>query len=188
MKHWIAAALMACASFAHAGVAWVDGVLQGSDGSAADAYDFGTLDASPSTLAVITFGQAGSQFEEYADFSIAETSAVSGVANTYELSFLGISFLDIDNLLIDLWNDSHPDGGALLASFAGNNVPSGLGVLGAGNYHLDISGSFGERAIGGRYSVTLAAVPAIPEPSTYALMLAGIGAVLFVARRRRTEA
>lgn len=188
MKHWIAAALVACTSFAHAGVAFIDGVLQGSDGSAANAYDFGTLDTTPSTLAVTTFGQAGSSFEEYANFSVATPSTVSGVANTYELSFFGINLLDIDNLLVEVWNHSHPGGGTLLASFAGNNVGTGLGLLASGNYHLDISGSFGANALGGQYSVSLAAVPAVPEPSTYALMLAGVGAVAFVARRRRQPA
>ena len=44
-----------------------------------------------------------------------------------------------------------------------------------------------------RYNVIIGAsggsitnpVPAIPEPSTYALMLAGLGVVGFMARRRR---
>jgi len=187
MKQWIAAALVAFASAANAGVAFIDGVLQGSDGSASNAYDFGTLDGAPSTLAVTTFGLPGSTFEEYANFTIAQDSAVSGVANTYELSFFGINLLDIDNLLIEVWNHSHPNGGALLGSFSGNNASTGLGLLTAGDYHLDISGSFGTRAIGGQYSVSLATVPAVPEPSTYALMLAGLGAVFFVARRRRAE-
>jgi hypothetical protein len=187
MKQWIAAALVAFASAANAGVAFIDGVLQGSDGSASNAYDFGTLDSTPSTLAVITVGLPGSQFEEYANFSIAEDSAVSGVANTYELSFFGINLLDIDNLLVEVWNHSHPSGDTLLGSFSGNNVTTSLGLLTAGDYHLDISGSFGARVIAGQYSVALATVPAIPEPSTYALMLAGLGAVLFVARRRRAE-
>ena len=35
--------------------------------------------------------------------------------------------------------------------------------------------------------MSLKAVPAIPEPSTYALMLAGLGAVGFLARRRRSN-
>lgn len=34
-------------------------------------------------------------------------------------------------------------------------------------------------------AIKMAAVPAVPEPQTYALMLAGLGAVAFVARRRR---
>jgi hypothetical protein len=188
MKQWIAAALVAFVSAANAGVAFLDGVLQTGNGSAANAYDFGALDASPSTLAVTTFGRAGSSFEEYANFSIAQDSVVSGVANTYTLSFFGIDLLDIDNLLIEVWDNAHPNGGTLLGSFGGNNATTGLGSLAAGDYHLDISGTFGARAFGGQYSVSLAAVPAVPEPSTYALMLAGIGAIAFVARRRRSPA
>jgi hypothetical protein len=36
-------------------------------------------------------------------------------------------------------------------------------------------------------AIKIAAVPAIPEPQTYALMLAGLAAVVFVARRRRQQ-
>ena len=87
--------------------------------------------------------------------------------------------------MIEVWDNTHPGGGTLFATFAGDNVTNWIGTLGAGQYHLDISGVFGPNASGGQYSVALNAVPAVPEPETYALMLAGLGAVGFMARRRR---
>ena len=186
MKKLMIAALMALAGAANAGTGWLDGVLQvGADGSAANAYDFGTLDNMPALMLVTTSGTIGGSFEEYANFSISAPSDVYGAANTYALSFMGVNVMDITGLSIDVWNDVHPNGGTLPTTFSGNNLTTMLGTLAAGQYHLDISGVFGSdsRAVG--YGVALAAVPAVPEPQTYALMLAGLGAVAFMARRRR---
>jgi hypothetical protein len=189
MKKLMIATLMALAGAANAGTAWLDGVLQvGADGSAANAYDFGTLDDMPAVMLVTTSGAVGGSFEEYANFSISEPSDVYGAANTYALNFMGVNVMDITGLSIEVWNNVHPNGGTLLTTFSGNNLTTMLGTLAAGQYHLDISGVFGTNASSGQYSVALTSVPAVPEPQTYALMLAGLGAVAFMARRRRASA
>ena len=185
MKHWTALALVAFAGVAQAGTGLVNGILDAGDGSVDAAYEMGTLTSDPTTLLVITRGGVNGTFEEYANFSIAGTSEVSGSANSYALTFGALNPQEIVNLSIDVWDNTHPNGGNLYATFAGNNVTTLLGTLAAGQYHIDINGNFSENSNMGSYSVALAAVPAVPEPQTYALMLAGLGAMAFMARRRR---
>ena len=48
------------------------------------------------------------------------------------------------------------------------------------------SGGFGRNIVGS--GATIAQVHAVPEPETYALMLAGLGLLSFVARRRKQKA
>ena len=55
-------------------------------------------------------------------------------------------------------------------------------LLAAGNYRLIVSGI--NSASQASYSGNLAIAPAVPEPSTYALLLGGIGAIGLLVRRR----
>jgi hypothetical protein len=184
MKKLIGAALLALASAASAGTGWLNGSLLAGDGSQASPYDFGTLGTSPSTLLVTTFGSGS--FEEYANFYIDDWSNVSGVANTYELKFYGFTLMDIDNLTIEVWDNTHPGSNTLYSTFAGDNATQLIGTLAPGQYHLDISGTLPQGVQGGQYSVALASAP-VPEPQTYALVLAGLGVVALMARRRRPQ-
>lgn len=59
-----------------------------------------------------------------------------------------------------------------------------MGSLAAGNYSFEISGITEE--FEGGYDLTLMTSP-VPEPSTIALMLGGLGLVGFMAARRRNQ-
>jgi|SRR6218665_1367633 len=69
-------------------------------------------------------------------------------------------------------------------SFGGAPV-NHTATLGAGSYYYAV---FGQASSGAVYSLasTATAVP-VPEPETYAMLLAGLGVVGFVARRRRAD-
>jgi hypothetical protein len=64
-------------------------------------------------------------------------------------------------------------------------ILSGSGVLGAGMYQLVVSGT-GVTGGSASYGGNIVATP-VPEPETYALMMAGLAAVGFVAARRRRQ-
>jgi len=73
----------------------------------------------------------------------------------------------------------------------GNSLALAWGAANAGNYYL-VVGGVANGLQGGIYngaiSVTAAApaAPPVPEPGTYAMLLAGLGAVAFMVRRRKS--
>ena len=170
-----AAAVLMASSVAHAGVANVSG-----NGSEDNPYLMGVIGPSASVLAATVTGSPGSFFDEFANFTISTLSSVSGSAKTYSLD-LGE---DITGLTVEVWRGIHPESGTLFASFSGENATNVIGDLTPGQYHLDISGNLGSSSDTGQYSVELQALP-VPEPETYAMLLAGLGLVGFYTHRRK---
>ncbi len=114
-------------------------------------------------------------------FTFALVDPFSGAA--------GNSFFGITGLNASLFNSTPAPVGYSGANLV-NPVPSASLV--AGNYDLQVSGTAG--AFGGAYwgGATLATnnsliFAPVPEPETYAMMLAGLGLMGFVARRRKQK-
>jgi len=136
-----------------------------------------------STTQVFTHTTTGS-FEDTINFSITGASTLSGAASNLLLSFGSFSALDIAGLTVNVWNNTHPYGTINFGSFAGNNQIYSFNLPTAGDYHVDITG-VANGAFGGSYGITLSAAP-VPEPETFAMLLAGLGLVGTIARRRKT--
>jgi hypothetical protein len=146
-------------------------------------YNVGNLSSIPS------FSEGSSTFapgEAIADnwfFSIGPLPAdFSGMVSSVYTKSTGF----IDDFVVSLtgpggymasW-EAFSSGGALGFQWA-----AGADTLLAGDYTLSVTGTARGYTT---YSVDFTAAP-IPEPETYALMLAGLGAVGYVARRRRKQ-
>ena len=174
----LVSAVLMMASVAHAGTSNLSG-----DGSVLNPYQMGTIGSSPTVLAATIVGTPSLYFEEYPNFTISGLNLPSGSANTYYLSIFGVDVVEITNLTVEVWDSTHPLGSFQFATFTGNNTTTAFGTLADGQYHLDISGYLGDQANIGQYSI---AISAVPEPETYAMLLAGLGLIGFSARRRRT--
>lgn len=136
-----------------------------------------------STTQVFNHNTAGS-FEDTINFSITGASTLSGTASNLVLSFGNFSVLNISNLMVNVWNNSHSNGTVWYGSFAGNTQTYTFNLPAAGDYHVDITG-IANGASGGTYGIALSAAP-VPEPETFAMLLAGLGLVGTIARRRKT--
>jgi hypothetical protein len=106
-------------------------------------------------------------------FSTAVTAYFNGSLTTTDLTTKVFDFTSVDLNGIDLSSFVTPDGGTLPTL-----------TLMAGSYTFTVTGvASGSKGGSWGGNLNLVAVP-VPEPETYALLLAGLGAVGFVARRR----
>ena len=156
-------------------------LLPGRAGAAI--FNYGTVSLSPPNVFYGQFQNPGS-FLDQIQFSVATPFTVTLHDN-------GTDFSLISSVSATLYNN--PAGGPLYSTVGTsfqNLVPSS--PLAAGSYELRITGtSHPLNFMDGGYSgyMTLAPTTApIPEPETYAMMLAGLGLMGFVARRRKRQA
>jgi hypothetical protein len=141
-------------------------------------------------------------FLDYFTFLIGSTSSLSSTAVAANVSIsvpVSMNILDISGGTYSLWSmgaDNAIGGSGVNAdtsmsawvwNFNGGtgNTSNSVTPLLAGGYYYAVGGMAAGTA-GGQYTL-VSTVTAVPEPETYAMMLAGLGALGFLARRRRND-
>jgi hypothetical protein len=152
--------------------------------------NLGTITPSFDTDGIVTVDAGAFVYDFFFTALTPYVGAVS-VADLPSVN-LGSQRYNITGLTLSLWKDGgtlgvKDAGDTFLGSFGTGDYISTQtpGAFAAGSYFFEATGT-GTGTLGGRLSYTASAVAApIPEPQTYALLLAGLGTVGFMARRRR---
>jgi hypothetical protein len=144
-----------------------------------------TLTFSSNGVASFSNLSTGSSFDDIFSFTLtssndATVSAISGfllsgITGTDTVSFSSIKLLSGETTIAT---------GTLSSLFSANGIAVvGSSGLAAGEYSIEIAGTAinGES---GNYSGNVNLVSAVPEPESYAMLLAGLGLMGTIARRR----
>jgi len=139
--------------------------------------DLGTLGSTITPLVV--FHGAGS-FNDVIEFSINKASDFSASIFNFNIANITTSISAASSAAATLTATSAVAPKVTTSPF----LTSTFASLASGTYQLNISGTAGSW-FGGAYGVALSAVAQpVPEPESYAMLLAGLGLMGTIARRR----
>lgn len=151
------------------------------------------LGADPTDANIYSVTHAVGSFTDVFTFTL--TAASDTISSAVALLLPGLTggpSYAIDNGTLTLFSDPGNDGAAgVNVALANTTYGSSTGILAynnaaAGSYFWAVSGdAVGSQ--GGVYLYAANTAAAVPEPETYAMMLAGLGLIGFIGRRRLTK-
>jgi hypothetical protein len=149
---------------------------------AAPVIDLGTLAEGTTTYSAIHQNKFSDDFK----FTLANMSNLGAKTEKMNISFLGLfDVTNIKNLSFSLFSD------AAHTHLIGLGLNNSFNSLSAGNYFATISGKANGPLLNlGQYKLSLnvsSMTPPVPEAETYAMLLAGLGVIGAISRRRQQK-
>lgn len=158
-------------------------------GSANAALSFGSWAGDNITgyTAAFSNNDVGDTFSDWFSFSLPPASNGTGagvVISSWVNNLPNWNFFNVEFSAFDLYESANLVGSGSTGSVLSTLAFNGQAV--PGNYSLNVAGHKITTTQSGGYSGSVTVGPApVPEPETYAMLLAGIGLIGFTARRRK---
>lgn len=142
--------------------------------ASAATFELGTFSGDFST----DFGNdsaVGGAFNDFFNFTTTDGGVGGSVISVASIDDIDITSVTLDGVLFDEFSD----GFAEIWTLDLTQISAGLHTINVvGTWDPQTGGSYGGQ-------IDFAAAPAVPEPATWAMMIAGFGIAGFAMRRRR---